>query len=585
MKAWFAACIIAFIALWSVSAVGQRTLPETMFTNKPPRLVVLISIDQFRADYLTRFRDLFLPAKLNKKDPGGFRFLMETGAWFLNANYKHVPTYTGPGHAIISTGSAPYLNGIVGNGWYDRQAKRSFYCVEDSTYKVVGSTSTGGSSAPTRLMVTTIGDELKMATGDRAKVVGVALKDRAAILLAGHNADAVVWFEERTGNWVTSTYYAKDGKLFSWAEEINASNPRVVDSYYGKVWDRDPRIPADAWGRTLNAAEYTGMGDAFGKSFPHKIHGKGPGDPSTYNAFTNTPFANEFVLNTAARAIVAERLGVDAVPDLLCINLSTNDYIGHAFGPNSPEVMDVTVQTDRALSGFLKFVNDTVPGGLDEVVVVISADHGVAPIPEEAVAKRQPVNRLPESTITAAVETALDEKYGAQDWVVNLSEPHLYLNREAVSAQNALVDATPDGEVRKPKAEWKSILEEAADTIRLLPGIGGVYTSTQIMNGNLPQTEIAQPVYRGYMPSRSGDLVVIGAPGWLFGGSKGTTHGSPYPYDTNVALIIRGTGVSPGVFAEPVGPQDIAPTLAVILGVVKPNGCVGEPLTSALKSK
>jgi predicted AlkP superfamily pyrophosphatase or phosphodiesterase len=587
----------------------------------PPRLVVVISIDQFRGDYLTRFADLYLPAGTAAR-PGGFRYLMERGAYFTDAHHDHFPLFTGPGHSVLLTGAPPYESGIVGNAWYDRELGCQRYCVEDDSSPLVGAaapaakaTAAGGTGAggiggppcalrgaaaaggkgagggvgaagaggvaagtpgrmgisPATLRVSTLGDELKLATGGRAKVWGLALKDRAAVLMAGHLADGVLWFDEESGAWISSVFYRPDGTLPGWVAAWNAR--RTVDEYFGKEWTLS--VPEPALARLWTpGSRWANDPFALGTGFPHLVNGGTPRGSAPgrdfYGAFATTPFGNDYVLATARELIRRERLGQGKVPDLLAINLSSNDYIGHAFGPDSPEVLDVSVRTDRQLASFFAELAKAVPGGLGAVLLAVTADHGVAPLPGAAREAKLPAGVLDEPKAAAAAEQALAAAFGPGRWVQALVEENLYLDVAALDARK----------VPHALAE-----ETAAAALARVPGIYAAYGRTRILEGRLPRTDIAARVERSFHPKVSGDVVLVSDPLWMpgqtTGPSTGTTHGSPYAYDTSVPLLLAGAGVQPGRYPRRVSTLDLAPTLADLLGVLQPAGSEGRVLAEA----
>lgn len=562
----------------SATAGNPAGRPAAVPAGPRPRLVVLISIDQFRADYLTRFADLYLPAVTGSEGGaakvGGFRYLMERGAYFADAHHDHFPLFTGPGHSVLLTGAPPYKSGIVGNYWFDRglgPGKRR-YCVEDSDSPLVGIAAAEPAKpprtgvSPATLRVSTVGDELKMATGGRAKVWGLAIKDRAAILMAGRLADGVLWFDDETGGWISSKFYRPDGTLPEWVAQLNSRHP--VDAWFGKEWLLS--VPRSALARLWTpGSRFANDPWALGTGFPHLVKGGGqkPGQ-NFYLAFTTTPFGNDFVFDTARELVAREKLGRGATPDLLAINLSSNDYIGHAFGPDSPEVLDVSVRTDRQLSGFLNFLARAVPGGLPSVTLVVTADHGVAPVPGALKEARFPAGAYSEDEVKSAAAKALADAFGAGDWVEDLVEENLYLKLAGLAAKG---DAAARAE------------EVAAAAVARLPGIYAAYTRSQILAGELPHTDIGRRVERSFHPKVSGDVVLVSDPFWVPGKLTGTTHGSPYAYDTSVPLLIAGAGIRPGRYRDRVSTLDIAPTLAHLLGVLEPAGNEGRILGVALR--
>lgn len=542
--------VVALIGLTAVSVAQRPALHR-------PKLVVAISVDQFRDDYVSRYYNLFLPARSGGKI-GGFRFLMDTGAWFKDAHHNHVPTATGPGHATLLTGSEPGIDGIVGNDWWDRAKGKAMYCVDDKNVETVGGTS--NPMSPFNLKVTTLGDEMKLATAGRSKVVGIALKDRAAILMSGHAADDVVWFDNNTGNWVTSTWYAPSKQLPSWAAKINAD--RLVDKAFGAKWE--PILPEAAYQYTRKTVGKK----ADGKEFSYTLGTPGgKPDKAFWAGMWTSYWGNEFTTQSAIRAVEAEKLGQHDVPDLLAISYSSNDYIGHAYGPNSPEALDATVRTDQTLSELFNALDKAV--GIENVTIVLSADHGVLPVPEEAKASQIPDTRYPDA-IAKNVRAALNAAYGEGDWVLGngMYEQNFYINREVAK------------EKKIPMSEVEKTAAEAAMTT---PGVFVAFTRTQLMLGQVPGWDWTKRAIYGFSPTIGGDLMVFEAPGTLFGGVSGTSHGSAWEYDSHVPLLLRGPGINKGIYTRRVATADIAPTLSLLLGIEYPSGNQGKPLSEAIK--
>ncbi len=525
---------------------------------KPPKLVLLISIDQFRADYTERFASHYLPAKVGNK-VGGFRFLMDTGARYLDAHHNHLPTATGPGHATLMTGSEPAINGIIGNDWFDRKGNKPMYCVDDPSVKTIGGTSKPMSAK--NLKVTTVGDELKMATEGRSKVVGISFKDRAAILMSGHAADTVIWFDGGTGNWVSSNYYFPEQKLPDWVQKMNQD--REVDKAYGQNWE--PLLPADDYILTRRAPGEKVTSTT--KPFSHNLGTGGKPNKAYFSALTTSGQGQEYLFKTVNTAIDAMGLGKQRVPDILVMNLATNDYVGHRYGPNSPEVMDIAVRTDRLLSDLFNHLDRNL--GIDNVDIVLTADHGVLPIPEESGADyRTSSTRVKNSPVTA-VSAALTKAYGAGDWLLGdgLYEQNVFLNHATIASKNLNLE---DVESVAAKAAMES------------EGVFAAFTRTQLMNNWLPQWDWTKLVLNGYHPQLGGDLMVCEAPGVLFGEGTGTSHGSAWAYDSHVPLLLRGPGITKGVYGRRVHTADIASTLCHLLSIEYPTGNVGEPLREAL---
>lgn len=516
------------------------------------RLVVGIIIDQLRSDYLERFADLF--------GEKGFQRLRVNGAYFANAHYLHACTYTAPGHAVVTTGSTAAVTGIIGNKWYDREAGKVIESITDDTTTGVPE---GKGASPHRLLVSTLGDELKAATGGQAKVIGISLKNRAAILPAGRAADAAYWFDSKRGQMQTSTYYMT--ALPDWVTAFNAR--RLPDRWFGKAWEKT--LPEDTYTRCdADDVSYEGRFTGGGTAFPHLV---GRGDKPNarfYNEFTMTPWANDFLVEFAAAAIEHEKLGADTVPDLLTISFSANDLVGHAFGPNSHEVLDMTVQTDQALARLLDLLDRQV--GLDKTLLFLTSDHGVAPVPEYAARQRLNSRRIPFEQVAVAIKRALDAKFGESQWFAGFSAESVYFDLSTLTGK------------KLHRADVEQVAAEAALTV---PGVAAALTRTQMLSGALPRTPIAQRVQMAFHPQRSGDVFLVPEPFCFFSDEEytaATTHGTPYAYDTHVPVLLMGAGIRPGVYSSPASPSDIAPTLAFLLGVAAPNGAVGQILNEAV---
>jgi predicted AlkP superfamily pyrophosphatase or phosphodiesterase len=536
------------LATWWLAAALLPLAPDAAAQTAPrprPRLVVVIAVDQLRADYIERFRPYF--------GAGGFNLFLQRGASFAQARYAHATTSTCPGHAVILTGSYGEVNGIIANEWYDTRTGRPTYCAEDTAVTLVGSAGPGGS--PRKLFGATVGDVLRTATAGRSRVVTVSAKNRSAIMLGGQLADAAYWMVDTL--FVTSTYYRAD--LPGWAREFNASG--AMSRYFGQTWDR--LLPAAAYqmmGPDDEPAERDVAG--MGRTFPHRIAG--------IDALHGSPFLNDVMADFAMRAVDAEGLGRDTVSDLLGLSFSANDGVGHTFGPESHEVMDATVRLDRTLQRLFGFLDRTI--GLANVVVVLTADHGVAPMPE-VLARIRPgstARRLDPAIIESAVRKALSARYGQVDapgWVVYHVPPQMYLNRAALAALNIPVE---DAE------------RVAQSAVRSVPGVHEVLTGSELTRQRAAGIE-SGPVH-SFHPSRSGNLYYMLEPYWLPDPSaSGAEHGSGWRYDQEVPLLWFGRGILPGVHQGPAYVADIAPTLSALLGLLSPGGSQGRVLSEMLR--
>lgn len=542
------------VAQTSQASVPRLQCPQPALAR--PKLVVVIVVDQFRYDYLERFKDLF--------GPSGFRRLADCGALFTAANYDYIPTYTAPGHAAIFTGSIPAQNGIVGNTWFDRATGKVRAVVSDSSAHVVtseGVTSHSGAPSPRNLIGTTIGDQMRLATNFQSKVIAVSLKDRAAVLPGGKRPNGAFWFDIESGTFVSSDYYFKE--LPGWVKQFNTSHR--PDRFFGAKWER--ALKEDAYARA-QPKNLSVQQSPLGSGFPYTLTGgvDKPG-PKFYSALGLTPFASEYLADFAKAAIESESLGADQFPDLLSISFSSTDLVGHAYGPDSPEVEDTYIRLDRVLQDFLNFVDQRV--GLANTFVVLTGDHGVSPVPEYLQSKGIEANRISDSAVEKVVNDALAARFGEEKWVQAFVNDQLYLDRSAIMKRQLKA-----GEVERAAGE--AALEA--------PGIINYFTRTQILEGRMPDGPLSRRVAHGFNRQRSGDVWLITGPfEFVSEGTSATTHGSPYNYDTHVPLVLFGPGVRPGRYNSDCSPSDIAPTLAVLLGIEPPNNRFGRVLDEGLR--
>jgi predicted AlkP superfamily pyrophosphatase or phosphodiesterase len=553
------------------SAGERRPLPEltakSLLDHQYPRLVVVLVFDQLRQDYLARFSHQYLPAMDAAGKPGGFRYLQEKGAHFADAHFTHIPTFTGPGHSVILTGAPLGSTGIIANDWITSGGGK-INCVDDSEAVAVGEETTKTGSSPVNLLASTVGDELKLATGNQSKVVGLAIKNRGAILLAGHNPDAAVWFDSDTGSFISSTYYAKSG-LPKFAARANSE--RVADRWVGKAWEL--LLPRDQY-PFAHREHVEGQGDGrqLGWGFPKKL-GDRPGKVY-WDKMTFSPYGNEMLFETAKMAVQDEGLGQDAIPDLLGCSFSSNDLAGHSYGPHSTEVQDFTLRTDRQLADFFGFLQSSVEGGLDNVVIVLTSDHGVAPLPEWAAEScKLHSGRILYDAVAKAARRAVAKQFpevpNADKLVYGYAEPYIYLNKEMFE---------------ELRLDIFTARRRVAEEIRMLEGVHSVYTRDQIENNMLPPSRVGESITNGFHATRSGDVVVTAEPFWYSSsGPLGCTHSSAYTYDTHVPVLFSGKFIQPGTYAGRVTVNDIAPTLSLLIGCEQPSSSQGRILTEMLR--
>jgi predicted AlkP superfamily pyrophosphatase or phosphodiesterase len=515
-----AVCIL-FVAVSTV-ALLPGAAPEL---PKKPKLVLTIVIDQFRYDYLLRFREDY---------NAGLARLLEHGAVFTDAHYPQAVTVTAVGHSTVLSGAPPSVSGIVANEWYDRELEQTVTSVFDPKTKMVGGIPGAIGSSPFRLLVSTVADEVKAREGD-SKIIGVSIKDRSAILPAGHAADAAYWYDNDSNHWVTSTFYRKD--LPAWVEKLN--DEKIYSTHLGASW-----LPFDAK-------------DDAAPAFCTMVAGV---TVRFCGGLEATPWGNEMIEQFAERAIANENLGHHAGPDILTVSFSSNDYVGHAVGPDDPAVRDISIRTDRLLGKLLDYVDKQVGAG--NTLVVLTADHGVAPVPEVNQERKMPGGRLSELHIRQTITTALNKRFGQGQWLMPGVVLNPYLNRSLILSR------------KLDPAEVERVAAEAALTES---HISRAYTRHDLLAGRVQQDPIGRALSLSFFEQRSSDVLILPEPYYLID-ATGTSHGTPYEYDTHVPVIFFGPQIKAGVFRQSIVVNDIAPTLASLLGVENPSGSIGRVL-------
>src|SRR5882672_220439 len=526
--------------------------------DEVPKLIVVLLVTAFAPPALLQHRE--------RLGEGGFARLMKDGAWYTNARYGYSTTVTGAGHATLLSGAYPYRHGIVGNDWIDHATKKTVYCTEDPDSNYLGEKAKpGAGTSPKLLKVTTVGDELRMETNGRSRVLDLSMKDRGAILPAGKLGTAY-FYSTASGKFITSDYYMKDYP--DWWKRFHAANPQ--NKWFGTEWkplrdDASFGVPDDR-GFVYNVKE-------LGKKFPHKIDGGKPElGPDYYAALPWTPFGHDYLLEFSQPAIREERLGKNAenVPDLVSISLSSHDYVNHAYGPESREASDAVLRLDQALDDFFKFVEEWV--GLDRTLVVLTADHGFSRSPEFwKDTLRFETGRISHEEMIKKLNAHLAGKFGEGVQAIGWQLPTVFLDYESIDQK---------------KVSREEVERESARFLSAYPGVQAVFTRTQLLAGEVPATRLGKQVQRAWHPDVSGDLVVIQKDGWFLPDKEtkyASMHGSPWTYDTHVPLMFLGKRwVAPGKYGQDAEPVDIAPTLAHLLEVGLPSGSDGRVLTEIL---
>ncbi len=515
-------------------------------SSSKPKLVIGIVIDQMRYDYIFRY--------WNKFGNNGFKRLVNDGFFCKNTTFNYMPTYTAPGHAAIYTGTTPSVNGIIANDWYDKETEKHKYCVSDNTVNGVGTNGIEGKRSPANLLTTTITDELRISSNMKSKVIGIALKDRSAILPAGHTANAAYWYDGASGNFISSTYYMNELPLWL----INFNKKELPKKYLSQPWNT--LLPIDQYTESLlddNNYEALAKGETK-PVFPHKLPElmeKNGG----LNLIRNTPFGNSLTKDLAIETIINEQLGKSSATDFLTISFSSPDHIGHLYGPNSVEQEDDYLRLDNDLAELFKFIETFV--GKNNALVFLTADHAAPEVPAYLSDLKIPSGYVKEKAMVDALKKYLTKNY--QDTLVlSYSNQQVFLDHKTI---------------KEKKLVLQDVQNDVASFLQDMPEVAEVVTANTLNENQFTQGA-RYMMQNGFNAKRSGDVLVNYLPAYVDYSPKGTTHGSPYSYDTHVPLIFYGWNIKKGSSTEQVNITDIAATLAMMLNVQFPNGCTGKPI-------
>jgi predicted AlkP superfamily pyrophosphatase or phosphodiesterase len=549
MRFLFAAFFL-FFAFIAPAQTKTKTPASTSLSR--PKLVVGIVIDQMRWDYLYRYYDRYAA-------DGGFKRFLNQGFTCENTLIPYLPTVTACGHTCIYTGSVPAIHSIVSNAWFDPQKGRTVYCTEDSSVSAVGkANSAEGSMSPRNMKVTTVTDELRMATNFRSKVIGIAIKDRGGILPAGHSANAAYWYDSRSGSWISSSYYMNE--LPKWVQDINASKPS--DKYYQQGWNT--LYPINTYVQsTADDKPYEGKPlGAEQKGFPYDLK-KFIG--TNYGAIASTPYGNSITADLAKAAVTNEQMGADEITDFLAVSFSTPDYIGHAFGPNSIEQEDDYLRLDKELGSFFSFLDAKV--GKGQYMVFLSADHAVA-----HVAGFMKENKLPGGIAGGGrwiqdLGKILQAKFGVAGLIRNYSNFQVFLNHQVIDSM---------------KLDEAAIKKTIIQHLEKQPEVLQVFALDNLMATTLNST-LREMAANGYKQGLSGDIQVMLQANYMEGGATGTTHSSWNPYDSHIPLLFYGWNIKHGKTNRETYMTDIAPTIAALLHIQMPSGNVGKVIEEVMK--
>ena len=544
--------ILSFLLLSFVS-IAQAPKSIQSSTSTKPKLIVGIVVDQMRWDYINQFKTHF------SSQQGFMRFINE-GASCNNNFIPYVPTVTACGHAAVYTGSTPAIHGIAGNQWYDNYQQRTVYCVEDPTVVSVGvEGSPAGKMSPVNVWTTTLGDELKLANNFKSKVYGISIKDRGAIIPAGHSADGAFWYDSKSGNFISSSYYGKN--LPKWVTEYNSQHR--VDSFYTKGWKLSlaNSVYESNCDGDINAYESTPFG-ADQKGFPYTLNqfiGK------DYAKISSTPYGNNIVLEMAEKTLVSAQLGKDDITDLLAISFSSPDYIGHSFGPNSWETLDSYIKLDAVIAQLFASLDQQV--GKNNYTVFLTADHAVANIPDFSKEHKIPGGLISEAGIKKELGQLLLKQGLSDKLITAINEYNIHFNHPLMDSLGVSQD---------------KMVQIVRQYVELKPGVLQVVESRKAATAPLP-VELRERIVNGYNPQRSGDLFIVTKSGYMDGYATGTNHGVFYNYDAHIPLLWYGNGIKKGQVNSVNYMTDIAPTVTTLLGIQMPSGAIGKPILEVLK--
>lgn len=520
--------------------------------NTKPKLVVGIVVDQMRYDYLLRFKERF--------GDDGFNRLINDGFECKNHHFNYMPTYTGPGHASIFTGTTPDNHGIIGNNWYDKFSERMIYCASDTSVTALGTQSTKEKMSPHRMLAMSFADANRIHTQFKGKTIGISIKDRGAILPAGHAANRAYWFRGKSeGKWVSSDYYGP--KLPDWVIDFNKKEPAKT---YLKEWNTlYPIATYTNSGPDLNNYEkgFTGKETA---TFPYDLKKLNTVN-SGYDIIKESPYGNELVTDFVLAALKNENLGADSYPDILTISYSSTDYIGHNFGVNSVEIEDTYLRLDLEIAKLLTALNQKV--GKGEYTVFLTADHGAVHVPQFLKDHNIPAHYFEQSELESKVNTFLKKEFGATNLISNFSNNQIFFDHTAFKKNNLKITTV---------ASALQYFISQTDHIQY------VFTREQLIQRN-NNNAIGILVQNGFHQRLSGDLAYVFTPSTIVYPKKGSTHGSPQTYDTHIPLLFYGKGIKKGTTYKKTAVIDIAPTVTALLEIATPNGCTGKVLDTVIK--
>ena len=539
--------ITVYLSFSMITNLWAQQNPFTVNNGiERPKLVVGLVIDQMRWDYLYRYYDRY--------GNGGFKRLLQNGYSFENTFIPYTPAVTAVGHSCLYTGSVPAIHGIVGNDWIERLTGQRMYCTDDKSVNTVGSFSNQGQMSPKNLLTTTVGDELRLATNFKSRVFGIALKDRGGIIPAGHSANAAYWFDDSTGNWITSTYYMND--LPAWVNNYNRG--RKADSMMMKDWNLLYDISVYDQSTADDKDYERPLYHEKKLTFPHSyksLIGK------NYYPFRQSPYGNTLTIDFAEKMIRNERIGMNGQTDMICVSLSSTDYVGHRFGPNSLEVEDTYLRLDKDIEKFLKYLDATI--GSKNYLFFLSADHGAPQVPDFMKENKMPGGNLKASDLVKELNQFFYSTFADHHLVSAIYEYQVYLDTKRIDSL---------------KFDINALKKALVNYLTLKPEVVLAFDYADFDKVILPAA-VKDKFAQGYYTKRSGDIQFILRSQYTDVLSKGTEHGTMYPYDTHIPLLWYGWKIKPGKTNREVFMTDVAPTISAMLKIQMPGGSVGRALS------
>lgn len=536
----------------ALTSLGQSK-PTTQIVTKP-KLIIGIVVDQMRNDYIYRY--------WNRFGNGGFKKLVTQGYYFKNAHFNYIPTYTGPGHSSIYTGTTPRTHGIIANEWFDKNTKKEVYCVTDTAMKTIGSSNKSGQVSPKNQISSTIGDELLMSSNQQSKVFGIALKDRSAVLPAGHAAQGAFWLDEQAGNFVSSSWYCNE--LPAWVNTFNEK--KIAKMYLEKGWETI--YPISTYTNSIaDLNTYESVPNKQDKPiFPYNY--KNYLEKNNVGIIRATPYGNSITKDLALACIKAENLGKDDFTDLLCLSFSSTDIVAHSYGPRAVEVEDIYLRLDKDLEELINFLEKEV--GKNNFTLFLTADHGGADVPRHLLDNKIPAGYIKEKKLQANVKAYFQKNYNDSTLVVNISNEQIFLDTDKID---------------NLKLNKDDVENKLCSFLITQNGIAEAFPSTVLKFNNFDTKNYASLLQNGYKHNMSGNVAYILNPAWMDYAEKGTTHGAGYNYDTHVPIIFYGNSVPKGENYNYITITQIAPTVCELIQINQTNGCTALPLQTLFEKK